>query len=268
MIKYGFRKRPKTSRLRRVGPAPSTERVPSEPPVSSERLAEPSETAPISDVESDEEDRFFSAPPPDFSDQTSPSQYAPEPSAAPEAPTPRVSTPEQHAHRARLRRLVVGAVCSSVALLLVGTLMRHRAAPVSPELRAQSEATALRPVPMLAAAQPAVHAAPALDLPAPIATPTASAESAAAEPAASGDRGDDPAILVRTARVLLESGHVREGVATARSAVEADPVDAEPYILLAAGLQDLGNWSEARAVFRACQKKTRHGASCGYFANR
>jgi Flp pilus assembly protein TadD len=97
----------------------------------------------------------------------------------------------------------------------------------------------------------------------------AAAASIAPKPSATvADPTPDPVAARRftsDARTFLGSGRLREGVAAARSAIEADPSRAEPYVLLAAGLEDLGNWAGARATFAACAART-HAAECRYFA--
>jgi len=60
---------------------------------------------------------------------------------------------------------------------------------------------------------------------------------------------------------------VREGVGAARAAVAADPSLAEPYVLLGAGLQDLGEWNEAYRTFTTCAERTK-STVCKYFARK
>jgi hypothetical protein len=88
-------------------------------------------------------------------------------------------------------------------------------------------------------------------------------EPSAADPALGRD-------LRREARQLLEKGSAEEGVRVARRAIMADPNDAEGYILLAAGLQDLGRWQESRDVFAKCVQESgrKANAECVYFATR
>lgn len=80
----------------------------------------------------------------------------------------------------------------------------------------------------------------------------------------------DPTALRRQARELLTAGHVQEGVRVARQLIELDPRDSEAYILLAAGLQDLGRWRESRELFERCTHLARGAdtAECVYFARR
>jgi hypothetical protein len=72
----------------------------------------------------------------------------------------------------------------------------------------------------------------------------------------------------REARRLLESGIIEPGVAAARNAIALNPTDPESYVLLAAGLQDMGRWAESREVFSRCVHKSKNGinAECVYFA--
>jgi hypothetical protein len=81
----------------------------------------------------------------------------------------------------------------------------------------------------------------------------------------------DPAKAVearREARRLLEAGNIEPGVAAARNAIALNPADPEAYVLLAAGLQDMGRWAESREVFSRCVHKSKDGinAECAYFA--
>jgi hypothetical protein len=88
-------------------------------------------------------------------------------------------------------------------------------------------------------------------------------EPSAADPAKARD-------LRREARRLLEAGNAEEGVQLSRRAIQADPNDPEGYILLAAGLQDLGRWQESRDVFAKCVQESsrKANAECVYFATR
>lgn len=72
----------------------------------------------------------------------------------------------------------------------------------------------------------------------------------------------------REARRLLEGGQIEPGVAAARNAIALNPADPESYVLLAAGLQDMGRWAESREVFSRCVHKSKNAinAECAYFA--
>ncbi|HEY3594454.1 MAG TPA: hypothetical protein VGL13_11290 [Polyangiaceae bacterium] len=75
--------------------------------------------------------------------------------------------------------------------------------------------------------------------------------------------------LQRRARELLVAGKVVEGVAYARRAISARPLESENYVLLAAGLEDLGMWREARNIFSQCVRRSGgpSTAECRYFAS-
>jgi len=103
----------------------------------------------------------------------------------------------------------------------------------------------------------------------PSVTPLPATPPPSASPSAVASEAD-AAGLREKARSLLATGHSRDGVAFARAAVESDPADARSYVLLGAGLQDLGDWAAARDVFHECALKATRGPSgtCQYFARR
>lgn len=178
------------------------------------------------------------------------------PEEAPELVVERSGMSER---RARLQRVVGAALLGSAVLFGVG-LTRHYVAS-----RAPLATSKISPRVTLAALLPGPPVTPlpsAADSPEP---------SQPVEPSSTGSaKTGDPVALIRAARTLLEAGHTRDGVAAARAAVSANPNDAEPYILLAAGLQDLGRWAEAQNVFTTCKQATSSGpnAACRYFAER
>ena len=208
-----------------------------------------------------------------------------------------------HARRAKLRRWVGLAISSgALALVVAGAdryLSAHRepaglvttsafTAHVAPERAAPAKAIPTRPteVPLpveplelaTATASPtakpvstsiptAVAATPPVTAPAPSAAPAAPEPRSLASQATSSA---DATTLIAKARALLNTGHTRDGVALARTAVDTDPLDARSYVLLGAGLQDLGDWAAARSVFQDCARKATRGpsATCQYFARR
>jgi hypothetical protein len=294
MIRFGRAKRslvvvrskpPERVTSKRAEPGTLPERAPSEPPVSIERpVLHGADTLPL---ESEEEERFFSAAiDGDGGETTDPcpvEALRPGESLAPSVSAkelekaalgadgrPALFAPEPAllARRARLRRVVVGVLCASLGVLFTGALVRRRSESIRTELRPNSSAVSGPVNSVVSAAR-----APSSDVaqvPAAVSPPAASNEAPANSAELDDGTRGDPNTLIHTARALLESGHVREGVAMARDAVQANPAEAEPYILLAAGLQDLGDWNEARSVFAECQQKARRGPndSCRYFARR
>jgi len=173
------------------------------------------------------------------------------------------------ARRVRLRRAVGTALLASVALFGLG-LVRHYGVPrlrlgaSHPDPERQATLSALLPAKLSA-----VSAPPATGLDATGSGAPAPPSSALPDvPTVDQVPSVDPSALIRSARTLLEGGHTRAGVAAARMAVNANPKNAEPYILLGAGLQDLGKWAEAQTVFATCKQETSSGpnATCRYFS--
>jgi hypothetical protein len=102
----------------------------------------------------------------------------------------------------------------------------------------------------VAAAAPAPSSA--ADTPAPVAAPT-SAPSAA--PAAAPDEKVASARALREESLeLLKKSKNREAMVKATAAMEADPTDAMPYLVLGSALQDAGRWREARGAYELCVK--------------
>jgi hypothetical protein len=176
----------------------------------------------------------------------------------------RADVPLLSARQRQLRRRVAGSMGAMLAFLLLGFVVRTRIEAaerardaVKPAAPAMIAKAAVVPAPPPSIAAPELRA---VEIPAP---PAASVSS---DPVAE----EDTAALIRSARSLLSAGHTRDGVVAAREAVQKNPLDAEPYILLAAGLQDLGAWHEAREVFSDCLRKAKRGTSsaCQYFARR
>jgi hypothetical protein len=92
----------------------------------------------------------------------------------------------------------------------------------------------------------------------PTAAPTAPTEIAPAETAASAEPRA-PAPSKSDVRRLIERGKIRDGVTAARATLEADPSDAETYLLLGAALQELGQWKESMVVFGQCVEQATVG---------
>jgi hypothetical protein len=175
-------------------------------------------------------------------------------------PTPQ---PKKNDDRTALvdARGIDGAPSStSVPVAVPSAIPSNTSAPVA----AASVTPSATPLPSVMSSAPRVP--PSSAAPAP-----ALAASGRPGPAPSVVAGEaDAAGLREKARSLLATGHSRDGVAFARAAVESDPADARSYVLLGAGLQDLGDWGGARDVFHECTLKATRGPSgaCQYFARR
>jgi hypothetical protein len=230
--------------------------------------------------ESDEELRFFSPPPgpeaePSLS-SVAPSSLSPTTHSA-SAEGEQLLDPEQRAELSRwaarrgtLQRRVVATLCGAVVLLLLAVAAHQRAEAE----RLGGECAAPPPAAVVSSPVSAAPAVPTPD-PAPAATPSTTPTTsvtpttrAIASTDPSIPASTDPDALIGKARNLLRAGHTREGIAAARDALSQAPQEAEPYILLAAGLQDLGDYKAARHVFADCIQKATHGPSdsCRYFA--
>lgn len=169
---------------------------------------------------------------------------------------PRLSplTEAQLQRRARLRRFVGLGLGGGVAILVTGI----GAARLGSPLRALAPRAVTTP------------GAPALASVAPIekvATPTPRPAASASAPEPPTAATASALELLTKARSLLQAGRAREGVAVAREAVAADSGLPEAYVLLAAGLEDLGRWSDAHRTFTACAERTR-STECSYFARK
>lgn len=224
------------------------------------------------ELEADEEElRFFSQPPPRYDDAgeaPSPSSLSPTSQLVLGEPRSKEALAEAArfgARRSKLQRRVAVTLCAAASLLMLG-LVTHGRAEAERRLADATPTAAAVPEPMRVpvAAAATVPTEPSVE-PAPDAEPAPSPA-----PPLESSAPTDVAQLLRRARNLLNSGRSREGVATAREALAQAPQDAEPYMLLGAGLQDLGKYAEARATFEACLEHATRGpvASCHYFARR
>jgi hypothetical protein len=238
------------------------------------------------------EDAFFAGAD-ERSDSVPPSSF----DDAEEDDRPPPLSPEILARRARLRKVVAGIVAvAGVAAILVGA--RHLMTASQPPKSAGVSVTAAghqQVVPSIdnvpavehvehvehvepaKAAVAAVEPAPAASASAaPAAAPATSAAeaqpaepptAASAEPAPSASAAapgaavdaDELKKMKKEARSLIERGRLKEGIPAAQAAIDADPTDAELYLLLGAALQDTGHWKDSIAVFSRCVHEATHG---------
>jgi hypothetical protein len=141
--------------------------------------------------------------------------------------------------------------------------------PAQTVAAAVPEGPALPPPPDLPPEPSAIPAASASAAPtasamasaAPTATAVASAEptaSPSAEPAAAVETGSATA-LRDEALELLKRMKDPEAMSKARAALDADPKDAMPYLVLGSALQDMGQWKEANRTYQICAKVATKG---------
>jgi outer membrane biosynthesis protein TonB len=196
----------------------------------------------------------------------------------------RTVRPERRAH---LRRIVIGVVGVAALLstfavaqivrmataksatamattqLAIDMTVRPSIEPVeAPEpapVAVAAPAPTPEPAPVVSAAPaptpeppPVVSAAPE---PAPVATV---APAPAAEPTPTAAAADAPA-LKREAKSLIDRGKMRAAIPAAEAAIDADPADAESYLLLGAALQEIGQWKRSIEVFSRCVHEATRG---------
>jgi Tfp pilus assembly protein PilF len=58
---------------------------------------------------------------------------------------------------------------------------------------------------------------------------------------------------------LLKKSKNPEAMDAASAALEADPTDAMPYLVLGSALQDAGHWREAHRTYELCVKNATRG---------
>jgi hypothetical protein len=187
-------------------------------------------------------------------------------------PAPPPPTPEQLRRRARLRRIVALGLGGGVALLLTGIGAARLATASRARARQAATSVATSAVESRGAREPAVprvgsSAPPAASVGVEDEPATKPEPSASAPPLVVQAKAASVLKLVTTARALLQAGRAREGIDVARQAIEADATLPEAYVLLAAGLEDLGLWRDAHRVFATCADRTKSG-ECSYFARK
>jgi hypothetical protein len=153
---------------------------------------------------------------------------------------------------ARVKRgIVLFAVAAAVGGSLIGVkIMRSTSAPSAQTATLQQQAPSTQPP----------SAAPLSPLPAPPPPPPASEPSAVATtvPAVS-ERTASAEALRDQALDLLKKSKNPEAMETASAALEADPTDAMPYLVLGSALQDAGHWKEAHRAYELCVKNATKG---------
>jgi hypothetical protein len=187
-------------------------------------------------------------------------------------PTLAPPSPELLARRARLRAIVATGLVGGV-LLLLGSIALARLPSRAPKVAvAVVAAGAPTASPVTSPAPPSIPPIQSSEPVASALTAEPVASTVSASPLGSSD-ASSPALesarsLAAKARRLLQGGRIKDGVAAARAAIDADPSRPEGYVLLAAGLEDLGLWREAHDAFSRCVRRSHEGPAspCAYFA--
>jgi hypothetical protein len=104
---------------------------------------------------------------------------------------------------------------------------------------------------------------PPPELALPAAAPAASVQSspppAAAAPGTGVADASDAVALKREAQQALEHSKVSLAIEVGQRAVEADPADAETWLILGAAYLQRGHYKEARGCFRSCLEQATEG---------
>jgi tetratricopeptide (TPR) repeat protein len=172
--------------------------------------------------------------------------------------------------RARLRRFVASIVgVAGVVSVLVGLRLAMRPSHRNPAA-----------TPILAA-QPALASVDSLaqmPVSSPPATATALHGQQAPDPVpAAPDPNDAPPSTIadaggakQAALSAIERGHYHAAIALSRAAIDADPEDADGYLLLGAALQETGRWERAAGLFAECASRAQRGkvSECRALARR
>lgn len=184
----------------------------------------------------------------------------PEPASVASGPTPteppRSAEPPSEGLREDELALVVGpprarwALGAALAVAIIGVA----ALGIS---RGRSRSPASAPSAPAKAVEPPRAAPTVAPPPPPPASPEPSA-SPSAPPSASAARSDATSLRDQ-ALALLQEAKNPEAMAAARAALDADPTDAMPYLVLGSALQDTGKWPEAHQTYELCVKVATRG---------
>jgi hypothetical protein len=212
---------------------------------------------------------FFSAPPVTHS---VPHLEEPSPSDPATERRRRSSSETAVARRRNLARYVMAAVAVCFMICVAAAV---RAATVSrgdaPAPRAAYQAGAepkegdrrAVPEPARAPAEelPSAPAAPAVE-----ALPSSTGEAAVETATAAAGQTSEPAsnpvdarAAKRVAQQTLERGDAAASIAAARQSLEADPTDAETWLILGGAYQQRGDYRAAREAFAGCASKATRG---------
>lgn len=168
----------------------------------------------------------------------------------PQSIAPVTAMPEVPAAAPSKRRIALLAAVAVVAGVAIGVrIMRPKVARGVP---ATQTAAAQQPAP------PPVEAfAPPPPPPAP---PGETSEPSPAASVATRDERATSAVALRDrALELLKKSKNSEAMEAASAALDADPTDAMPYLVLGSALQDAGHWKEAHRAYELCVKNATKG---------
>jgi len=192
-----------------------------------------------------------------------------EPAAVEEPPESLGLAPERPS-RWKLWTAAVAAFAAVVGIGIGVKIMRARQARARAQAAQAAQLLAARTEPAAPTPPPPPPPEPTAAVTAePAATTVATAEpapSAAASAAPSGSAAaaaDDATASAKALRdealILLKKYKNSEAIAKASLALDKDPTDAMPYLVLGSALQDNNRWREARRAYELCVKNATRG---------
>jgi tetratricopeptide (TPR) repeat protein len=166
--------------------------------------------------------------------------------------------------RLALRKYVIGAVSASLGLCVAAgakvasvelrrdLLPEHDALPIPSAIAHALSAGPPSPITAPAMASVSSHTEPAAAVSAPevAATDTPPAEASAPRVATK-----EAVRLRELSRSALERGSLKSSIEAGERSVDADPTDAEAWLVLGAAYQETGSLDQARRCFRSCVEK-------------
>jgi hypothetical protein len=192
-----------------------------------------------------------------------------------------VLSPRAIARRARFRRMVAGVV-TFAAVLSIGVMGKKLFTSKGSNAIAAPPPKAEMVVAPAAAPQPPKPAEPAKVAEAPKPEPAKTAEPVKLEDPKADAKGSDAKVadakpeeekpaepktpdpkvaaeLKKKAESLLNRGNRKEAIVVSQQAIEADPSDAYPYLLLGSALQDSGKWKDGVEAYCECVRHATKG---------
>ena len=93
----------------------------------------------------------------------------------------------------------------------------------------------------------------------PSAVPSADPAAGDSAPVTQEERVASARALREESLTLLKKSKNSEAIAKASAALDADPSDAMPYLILGSALQEINHWREARRAYTLCTKNATKG---------
>jgi tetratricopeptide (TPR) repeat protein len=167
--------------------------------------------------------------------------------------------------RAYLRRIVIGvvgvaALLSTFAVVEIVRMATAKSTTAMATTQLAIDMTVRPSIEPVAAPEPGpvVVAAPE-PAPEPAPVVVAAPEPIAAAPEPGATAALDAPARKREAKSLIDLGKMRAAIPAAEAAIDADPGDAESYLLLGAALQEIGQWKRSIEVFSRCVREATRG---------